>query len=173
MFTRDVFFYMRCAFAAKRIHESLLKGIMRSPMSFFDTNPLGRIINRFSSDIDTMEMMIPSQISDFVWCFCEIIATLIIIGYATPLFIISIIPIGIVFILFQRLYIVTSRQLKRLFSVSKSPVFSHFAEIVFGAQSIRAFKVSLLMFNKTFIIRLIIIFYLSKRTYLLLKIKQD
>ena len=127
--------------AAKYMHEALLKGVMKSPMSFFDTTPLGRIINRFSSDIDTMEMMIPTQMSDFVWCLCEIVATLIIIGYATPLFIAAMIPIGGVFIIIQRFYIVTARQLRRLFSISKSPVFSHFAEIVFGSKCIRAFTV--------------------------------
>ena len=127
--------------AAKHMHESLLKGVMESPMSFFDTTPLGRIINRFSSDIDTMEMMIPSQMLDFVWCLCDIIATLAIIGYATPLFIVAMIPIGGVFFVIQRLYIVTSRQLTRLFATSKSPIFSHFAEIVFGSKCIRAFNV--------------------------------
>ena len=66
MLVRDVLFYTRCAIAAKQIHASLLYGIMRSPMKFFDTNPLGRIINRFSSDIDLMDMQIPFQISDFI-----------------------------------------------------------------------------------------------------------
>lgn len=139
-FSRDVTFYTRCAIAAKWIHEALLKSVMRSPMQFFDTNPLGRIINRFSADIDTMDTMIPSQITDFVWCFAEVIVTICIISYSTPLFLTSVLPIGIVFWLVQRVYIVTSRQLKRLYSVSKSPLFSQFSETVSGAQIIRAFQ---------------------------------
>ena len=54
MLTRDIFFYTRCAIAAKYIHEALLDGVMKSPMVFFDTNPLGRIINRFSADVDSL-----------------------------------------------------------------------------------------------------------------------
>ena len=62
MIVRDVLFYMRCAIAAKLIHEALLKGVMKSPMQFFDTNPLGRIINRFSSD------MFQFYLFDISWC---------------------------------------------------------------------------------------------------------
>ena len=141
MFSRDVFFYTRCAVAAKYIHEALLNGVMRSPMIFFDTNPLGRIINRFSADIDSLDMFIPSQIANFVWSLCEVITTFIVIASATPMFLCAIIPVIIVFVIIQRLYIVTSRQLKRLYSVSKSPIFSHFSETVSGAEIIRAFDV--------------------------------
>ena len=141
MFSRDVFFYIRCAIAAKYIHEALLNGVMRSPMSFFDTNPLGRIINRFSADVDSLDMLIPSQIANFIWSLCEVITTFIVIASATPLFLCAVVPIIIVFIFIQRLYIVTSRQLKRLYSVSKSPIFSHFSETVSGAPIIRAFQV--------------------------------
>ena len=143
MIVRDVLFYMRCAIAAKLIHEALLNGVMKSPMQFFDTNPLGRIINRFSSDMDTMEMMIPFQIADCVWCFFEVIATFIIISYATPLFMTAVIPVILIFLVVQRFYITTSRQLKRIYSVTKSPIFSHFSETVSGTHIIRAFKVKI------------------------------
>ena len=139
--TRDGLFYFRCAIAAERMHAGLLFGIMRSPMQFFDTNPLGRIMNRFSSDIDLMDKMIPFQITNFVWGLMDVVATLIVISLAFPIFLVSIIPIILVFAMIQPLYIVTSRQLKRLYSVSKSPIFSHFSETVSGAQIIRAFKV--------------------------------
>ena len=139
--TRDGLFYFRCAIAAEHMHTRLLFGIMRSPMQFFDTNPLGRIMNRFSSDIDSMDKMIPFQITDFVWGLMDVVATLIVISLALPIFLSSIIPIVMVFAVIQRLYIVTSRQLKRLYSVSKSPIYSHFSETVSGAQIIRAFKV--------------------------------
>ena len=139
---RDVVFYLRCATAAKLIHEALLNGVIRSPMQFFDTNPLGRIINRFSSDIDTMEMMIPFQLADFIWCLFEVITTFIMISAVLPIFMTVVIPIILIFFIVQRCYIKTSRQLKRIYSITKSPIFSHFSETVSGAQIIRAFKVS-------------------------------
>ena len=165
MFSRDVFFYTRCAVAAKYIHEALLNGVMRSPMIFFDTNPLGRIINRFSADIDSLDMFIPSQIANFVWSLCEVITTFIVIASATPMFLCAIIPVIIVFVIIQRLYIVTSRQLKRLYSVSKSPIFSHFSETVSGSEIIRAFDVRKIRFLPAiqFLTKLLIF---SKRTCL-------
>ena len=137
---RDVFFFIRLAVTAKFIHEDLLKGVLQSPMQFFDTHPLGRIINRFSSDMDTFEQLIPWQLSDAIWCFAEFIVTLIMISYALPIFLTVIVPIVLFFFMVQRIYIVTSRQIKRLYSVSKSPIFSHFSETVAGAETIRAFK---------------------------------
>merc|ERR1712051_483334 len=86
-------------------------------------------------------MMIHFQISDFVWCLTEVVATLIVISLAVPIFLSAVIPIILIFVVIQQLYIVTSRQLKRLYSVSKSPIYSHFSETVSGAQIIRAFKV--------------------------------
>ena len=62
MLLRDTLFLIRCAIASKLIHHVLLDGVMHSPMSFFDTNPLGRIINRFSADIDTVDNQIPGQL---------------------------------------------------------------------------------------------------------------
>ena len=112
-------------------------------MQFFDTNPLGRVINRFSNDVDIMDMKIPSQIFDFLWCMMEALATIVIISIATPSFLIVVVPILILFCFIQRFYVVTSRQLKRIYSVSNSPIFSHFGEAVSGASIIRAFKVSL------------------------------
>ena len=137
---RDIFFFIRLAIAAKFIHEDLLKGVLQSPMHFFDTHPLGRIINRFSSDMDTFEQLVPWQISDAIWCFAEFIVTLIMISYALPIFLAVVLPLVLFFFTVQRIYIVTSRQIKRLYSVSKSPIFSHFAETVAGAETIRAFK---------------------------------
>ena len=139
-FGRDMLFFLRCAIVSKLIHKVLLNGVICSPMSFFDTNPIGRIINRFSADIDTLDTQIPWLLSDFFWCFSEVITTIIMISYATPQFLYVMPPIIIFFVAIQRFYIVTSRQLKRLYSVSKSPLFSHFSEMVSGASVIRAFQ---------------------------------
>lgn len=67
------------------------------------------------------------------------IATLFVISYTTPTFILVIIPIGVVYYFIQRFYVASSRQLKRLESVSRSPIYSHFGETVTGAPAIRAY----------------------------------
>ena len=139
-FTREMILFFCCAGASKVIHQRLLNRVMRSPMSFFDTNPTGRIINRFSADIDKIDLTIPFIFSDFLWCACEVVAVLVIISYSTPEFLYVIIPLFVLYFFVQRYYIKSSRQLKRLESISKSPIYSHFTESVNGAMTIRAFK---------------------------------
>ena len=125
--------------ASRNIHKRLLDNIMRGPMKFFDTVPTGRILNRFTSDLDTIDQMIPAEILDFTWCFIESIVVILLICVTTPYFIAVIIPLMGVYYCIQRIYIASSRQLKRLYSISKSPIFSHFTETTNGAQTIRAF----------------------------------
>lgn len=62
----------------------------------------------------------------------QVIATLVVISFSTPIFMAVIVPIGIIYYLVQRLYVASSRQLKRLESVSRSPIYSHFSETVSG-----------------------------------------
>jgi len=139
-FFKELILFLACAAASKTIHENLLDKVMHSPMSFFDTNPIGRILNRFSSDIDTVDQTIPFQMDDLMNCVLEVAAILAIISYTTPWFIIVLIPLAIIYVFLQKLYIASSRQIKRLDMISKSPIFSHFTESVSGASSIRAFQ---------------------------------
>lgn len=69
------------------------------------------------------------------------VGTLVVISIATPIFAAVIVPIGLVYYFVQRFYVATSRQLKRLESVSRSPIYSHFGETVTGATTIRAYQV--------------------------------
>jgi len=139
-FFKELILFLACAAASKTIHENLLDKVMHSPMSFFDTNPIGRILNRFSSDIDTVDQTIPFQMDDLMNCVLEVAAILVIISYTTPWFILVLIPLSIIYVFLQKLYIASSRQIKRLDMISKSPIFSHFTESVTGASSIRAFQ---------------------------------
>ena len=139
-FTRELLLFLSTATAAKITHEKLMSGVMKSPMSFFDTNPTGRIVNRFSADIDAVDQRIPFQLTDFFYCMCEVVAVMVVICYSVPFFMTIIPPLFIFYFFVQRYYITTSRQLKRLESISKSPIFAHFTESITGATSIRAFK---------------------------------
>ncbi|XP_017881737.1 multidrug resistance-associated protein 1 isoform X2 [Ceratina calcarata] len=130
-----------CWLAARQMHIVMLRSVMRAPLTFFDTTPTGRVIARFAKDIDVLDTSLPQQISDSIYCLFEVLATLVVISFSTPLFIAVILPIGIIYYLVQRMYVASSRQLKRLESVSRSPIYSHFSETVSGAQMIRAFKV--------------------------------
>ncbi len=139
-FSRELIHYTNCAKAAEAMHAGLLRGVMRSPMSFFDTTPNGRVVNRFSADVNTIDQTIPNQINDMLWCLFDVVAVIVVICVAIPFFAIVVIPMFVIYYFVQKYYISTSRQLKRLESIAKSPIFAHFSETVQGAPSIRAYK---------------------------------
>ncbi|XP_030190196.1 canalicular multispecific organic anion transporter 1 isoform X3 [Lynx canadensis] len=126
--------------ASNILHKQLLTNILRAPMSFFDTTPTGRIVNRFAGDISMVDDTLPLSLRSWILCFLGIISTLVMICMATPIFITVIIPLGIIYTFVQMFYVATSRQLKRLDSVTRSPIYSHFSETVSGLSVIRAFE---------------------------------
>ncbi|XP_042861563.1 multidrug resistance-associated protein 1-like isoform X1 [Penaeus japonicus] len=125
--------------ASKLLHKMLLDNVMHSPMSFFDMTPIGRIVNRFSKDLDTVDVLLPSNLRAWVSCLISVVATFLAIIYATPIFVVVMVPTMIIYYFVQVLYVSTSRQLKRIESVSRSPIYSHFQESIQGASTIRAF----------------------------------
>ncbi|XP_019754523.2 multidrug resistance-associated protein 1 isoform X5 [Dendroctonus ponderosae] len=128
-----------CVTAAAILHKHLLNNVLRLPIMFFDTTPTGRILSRFSKDVEVVDDTLPWYINDGMYCIFEVLGTLAVTSYTTPPFTIIIAPIGILYYFIQRFYVATSRQLKRLESVSRSPIYSHFGETVSGVQAIRAY----------------------------------
>ena len=124
---------------SKILHKKMLMRVMMSPMSFFDTTPIGRIVNRFAKDIDVCDNTLPSNMRSWLGTFSNFVGTMVSILTIIPLIIILFIPATIIFWAIQVLYVNTSRQLKRLESVSRSPIYSHFGETITGAPTIRAF----------------------------------
>jgi len=87
--------------ASRNLHTGLLSRVMRCPMAFFDTTPLGRIVNRFSKDIDIVDTNIPQFSQNFLITFAPLVSTVIVITYSTPIFIAVAIPLVFVFVVIQ------------------------------------------------------------------------
>ncbi|VEN46622.1 unnamed protein product, partial [Callosobruchus maculatus] len=126
--------------AAVKIHRQLLHNVMRLPCAFFDITPVGRILGRFSQDINGVDMRLPNAFQMLMSTLVRVISTIFVISYTSPLFIAVVVPVGIVYIGIQRIYVASSRQLMRLTSVTASPIYSHFGETLSGAQTIRSYK---------------------------------
>jgi len=87
--------------SATLLHTSILKSGLRAPMSFFDSTPIGRIINRFSKDIDVVDSQLPRSLHSWIACALSVMGTVIVICYSTPLFLIVVLPMSIIYYLVQ------------------------------------------------------------------------
>ena len=125
--------------ASKLLHKKMLTRVMMSPMSFFDTTPIGRIVNRFGKDVDVCDNTLPGSLQSWLSTLANFAGTIITIMTVIPIFIAVVIPIACIFYFVQKFYVATSRQLKRLESISRSPIYSHFGESLTGSSTIRAF----------------------------------
>ncbi|XP_070558013.1 ATP-binding cassette sub-family C member 9-like [Ptychodera flava] len=127
--------------AAKRIYKALLRNVIHLPLRFFDTTPVGRILNRFSNDTQIIDMRLWQTVQNLLDVTIAVLAAIIVNAVVTPLFLLLFIPVFIGYVFIQNYYINTSRELQRLDSVTKSPIFAHFSESLGGLSTIRGYRV--------------------------------
>nr|XP_020860952.1 ATP-binding cassette sub-family C member 8 isoform X2 [Phascolarctos cinereus] len=133
---------------AKRLHRSLLNQIILAPMRFFETTPLGSILNRFSSDCNTIDQHIPSTLECLSRSTMLCVSALAVISYVTPVFLIALLPLAIVCYFIQKYFRVASRDLQQLDDSTQLPLLSHFSETMEGLTTIRAFRYEALFQQK-------------------------
>lgn len=136
-----VMLYLVCCIrASKKLHDDMAQATLRSPMQFFETTPIGRILNRFSNDIYKVDEVIPRTFSMFFRNCVQVVFVMVVISASTPAFVVLILPFALIYLYIQSYYLRTSRELKRLESVTRSPVYSHFQESLGGISTIRAYE---------------------------------
>ena len=97
----NIWTYFSMAKVSVKMHQSLIARTLHAPLSFFETNPSGRIINRFTSDLDVIDRKIPMEMADVIWCCANIISVCITISVIVPFILIPLIPIFCCFIALQ------------------------------------------------------------------------
>ncbi|XP_043945091.1 multidrug resistance-associated protein 1-like [Protopterus annectens] len=125
--------------ASRHLHLQLLHNVLRSPMSFFEKTPIGNLLNRFSKEIDAIDSVIPDGLKSLLGFLFTLLEVYVVILVATPISAVIIVPLTVLYFLIQHVYVITSCQLRRLESVSRSPIYSHITETIHGASVIRAF----------------------------------
>ncbi|KAJ3358588.1 hypothetical protein GGF32_010109 [Allomyces javanicus] len=126
--------------AGRSLHHAALLKIMRSPMVFFETTPLGRIINRFSKDQDAMDNTLPDSGRMFLGTLAMTLSTFVVMIVSTPPFAGPLVPLLVLYWFAQKFYRASSREFKRLDSLSRSPLYSQFSESLTGIVTIRAYR---------------------------------
>ncbi|KAF8533369.1 P-loop containing nucleoside triphosphate hydrolase protein [Trichophaea hybrida] len=138
-FLREVIVFAGSLKASREIHQALLYNVMRAKGRFFDSTPLGRIMNRFSKDLEAIDQEVAPVALGMIHSLGSVIAIVILISIITPGFLAAGVLITGLYVLIGIFYLRASRDLKRIESIQRSPLYQHFGETLSGISTIRAY----------------------------------
>ncbi|CAJ1953935.1 unnamed protein product [Cylindrotheca closterium] len=124
--------------ASRTLHDGMTKAVLRAPISFFDTNPLGRVLNRFSADVGSNDDMLPQTLLDFTVIFFMVMGTLVITVTVLPFTLLAMPVLFYYFWSVRKVFVTSTRELKRLEGLARSPMFAMLSESLSGVATIRA-----------------------------------
>ncbi|KAI8969939.1 hypothetical protein BDF20DRAFT_915834 [Mycotypha africana] len=134
--------------ASRKLYLRLLKRILHAPMRFFDVTPIGRILNRFSKDFEFVDSGVPNDLMYFFIQWLVIVSAILTVCFVLPVFILPMILVTILNIAIGKRFSTASRELRRMDSVTRSPLFTHFGETIVGVATIRAYGVTRQFMNE-------------------------
>uniref|UniRef100_V5G0E4 Putative multidrug resistance-associated protein lethal(2)03659 n=2 Tax=Anoplophora glabripennis TaxID=217634 RepID=V5G0E4_ANOGL len=137
--SRSIAFFRFCMTASTNLHNKMFEKIVYATMRFFNTNPPGRILNRFSKDIGAVDETLPITIVDTVQIGLTVLAISIVIGSLNPWIFLPTIIILTIFYCIRLVFLATSRDVKRVEAVTRSPMYTHLSASLQGLTTIRAF----------------------------------
>ncbi|OMJ18183.1 Metal resistance protein YCF1 [Smittium culicis] len=138
-------FFLQCVSAinaSKKYHEKILNSVIHSPMPFFYSTPVGRILNRFTNDMSVLDLEVHISFGAWIILLLQILFSAFAILSELPSFIFIAIPSVGIYLVLQYIFLNASRNLKRLESTSKSPIYQHFKETLEGISIIRSYHQS-------------------------------
>lgn len=134
----DLFWLRRGLRAARDMHDQMLTSVLRAQVRFFDATPVGRILQRFSRDLEMVDIDLQWTFEKSVQHFFQVLANLLLIVAVLPPVILFIAPVFYVYYQVQKKYRTSARELKRLDSISRSPRYAHFKETIQGLVVLRS-----------------------------------
>ncbi|KAK3610659.1 hypothetical protein CHS0354_028038 [Potamilus streckersoni] len=126
--------------AASNLHNEVLDKVVKAPMKFFDTNPAGRVLNRFSKDMDEADVFLPQLIHALFQIMNQSVLSILLTVYYVPWILVAAVPVVALFWVMKSIMAVSTRQLKRLENVSRSPLLSHVTTSAQGLSAIVTYK---------------------------------
>ncbi|XP_071552963.1 ATP-binding cassette sub-family C member 4-like isoform X4 [Panulirus ornatus] len=137
---RTVLFFVICMTSSRTLHNRMFKAIIHVPIKFFDTHPVGQVLNRFTKDIGQIDDFLPGTMWDFIEILLNFLGIIVVISSINIWIILPTMGLGIIFVFLRRFYLSTARDVKRLEGITRSPVFSHLSASLQGLTTIRAFE---------------------------------
>uniref|UniRef100_A0A6Q2YNS4 Cystic fibrosis transmembrane conductance regulator n=1 Tax=Esox lucius TaxID=8010 RepID=A0A6Q2YNS4_ESOLU len=124
---------------SKRLHEQMLAAVLRAPMAVLNTMKTGRIMNRFTKDMATIDDMLPLVLFDHIQLTLIVLGAIFTVSIMRPYIFIAAIPLAVIFVVLRNYFLRTGQQLKQLEAEARSPIFSHLIISLKGLWTIRAF----------------------------------
>ncbi|CAC5416858.1 Pleiotropic ABC efflux transporter of multiple drugs YBT1,Cystic fibrosis transmembrane conductance regulator,ABC transporter C family member 14,ATP-binding cassette sub-family C member Sur,Multidrug resistance-associated protein 5,Putative uncharacterized protein YKR104W,Multidrug resistance-associated protein 9 [Mytilus coruscus] len=126
--------------ASVQLHMRALRAVIFAPMHFFDANPTGRILNRFSKDTDEVDVFLPQRIDSILQILSTVIISLVSAAVVIPWILIGVVPVLIAFTFLKNIFNASTRQMKRISNVANSPLFAHLNTTTQGLSTIEAYQ---------------------------------
>nr|XP_023023160.1 probable multidrug resistance-associated protein lethal(2)03659 [Leptinotarsa decemlineata] len=136
---RSMLFYKLAMFCSQKLHDIMFSSVIDATMRFFDTNPSGRILNRFSKDIGAVDELLPKVILDSGQILLLMVGSLLLVAIVNSYTLILVAIIGVLFLSIRNVYLKTSKNIKRLEGIMRSPAFTHLNATLQGLTTIRSF----------------------------------
>ena len=136
---RSFLFFSLSITASSAMHNDMFHAVVKSPCVFFDSNPTGRVLNRFSKDMGQMDDLLPWIFFDTIQTTLLCAGAFVIVSLFNPWALLAAVPVVIFFVWLRRYFIYTGREVKRLEAQNRSPLYSAFSETVAGVATIRAY----------------------------------
>uniref|UniRef100_A0A453FX41 ABC transmembrane type-1 domain-containing protein n=3 Tax=Aegilops tauschii TaxID=37682 RepID=A0A453FX41_AEGTS len=138
-FVRALFLVPAAYKTATLLFNKMHVSIFRAPMSFFDSTPSGRILNRASTDQSLVDTSIANRMGSIAFAFIQLGGTIVVMSQVAWQVFVVFIPVIAICLWYQRYYIDTARELQRMVGICKAPIIQHFVESITGSTIIRSF----------------------------------
>ena len=135
---RTLTFYQLCMNASRSLHKRMIRSVLATPVRFFDLNPIGRLMNRFSKDMSVLDENIPQTVFDFMHCAMLVISPICVIVYLNQSMLIPLVVVLVLFLYIRKYCLVSLMELKRIENVNRSPIYVHVNNTIGGLATIRA-----------------------------------
>nr|XP_022907990.1 multidrug resistance-associated protein 4-like [Onthophagus taurus] len=139
---RSFYFFKLSTTAANNLHTSSIEALSKTSIQFYDETPSGRILNRFSKDVATIDTILPRVVIESLQFFLQTIGIMVIICLCNYYLVVAVVVIFGMFVKFPVWYLGTSRKIKHLEGIAKSPILSHLATTLDGIVTIRTFRIT-------------------------------
>ena len=133
------FVVLMCALkAAENLHTKMLVAILMAPVRFFDTNPSGRIMNRFARSVGEIDEVLPIEVLEALRYLCVFCLSVVVVSAVNPWMLLASIPLVTSLTFLAAYFLRTAREVKRLEAIACSPLYAHVAETIDGVVVIQA-----------------------------------